>query len=204
MGRKRKERALENNIIPAMKKVYDGLEIHENEDNYLLVTWSHYHILFIRKSNFYHNVSCYVSLLGKEVSPHGMEYNVYDEPETWGEFFSGLLHGKPVHGLCYDVFKSDIRGILPLIKSAHDDLHFDFKEGRDHVTVTGFENGNQLCITFGKDWYSCLVLTPKNNSVPLGKTSSSSELCNIIETGRIDWDKVIQREKEEKNGEKNK
>lgn len=198
MGRKRKERALENNIIPAMKKVYAGLEVHENDDNYLLVTWYHYHILFIRKSNLYHNVSCYVSLLGKEVSPHGREYNMYDEPEMWEEFFPRLLHGESVIGLCYDVFKADIYEILPSIKRSHSDLHFEFDNDHGYVKVTGFENGNQLLISFGKDWYSCLLLTTENKSVPLGKTSSWSGLSNIIETGHIDWDEVIQREKEEK------
>ena len=199
MGRKRKERALANNIIPAMKKVYDGLEIHENEDNYMLVTWSYYHILFIRKSNVYHNVSCYVSPLGKQASPYGIEYNVYDDPEIWEEFFSKLNDGKPVYGVCYDVFKADIRSILPGIKDAHPDLHFELEEGTDHVSVTGFKNKNIVCISFGRDWYSCLVLTPRNKSVHLGKTSSMAELRNIIETGRTDWDKAIRREKEEKN-----
>lgn len=199
MGRKRKERALANNIIPAMKKVYDGLEIHENEDNYLLVTWSHYHILFIRKSNLYHNVSCYVSLLGKEVSPHGMEYNMYDEEELWEEFFSRLLKCELLSPLCYDVIKSDIYGIIQSVQKAHAALNFQLESSSECFRVTGFENGNVLYISFGKDWYSCLVLTPNKNSVPLGKTSSMNELCNIIETGHIDWDEVIQREKEEKN-----
>ena len=204
MGRKRKERALSNNIIPAMKKVYEGLEIHENDDNYLLVTWSHYRILFIRKSNLYHNVSCYVSLLGKEVSPHGREYNMYDEPELWEEFFSRLLHGESVVGLCYDVFKADIYEILPDVKRSHSDLHFEFDNDHGYVKATGFENGNQVLVSFGKDWYSCLLLSPKNKSVPLGKSNSLFGLSNIIETGHVDWDEVIQREKEGKDDKEDK
>ena len=124
---------------------------------------------------------------------------MYDEPESWEEFFSRLLHGESVIGLCYDVFKADIYEILPSVKRSHSDLHFEFDNDHGYVKVTRFKNGNQLLISFGKDWYSCLLLTTKNKSVPLGKTSSWSGLSNIIETGHIDWDEVIQREKEEKN-----